>query len=552
MTGILGTALSGLMAFQRALDTTSHNIANVNTEGYSRQKVQLSASQASFYDGHYFGQGVNVTSVSRSYDQFITGQLASSTSAFGESNTLSTMAARMDNIVSGEATSLAPALKSFFNSVNVVASNPTSLTAREVMTSEADALSHQFNQLSAKFDELRNQTNSQMQGTVDDINLYAESLASLNSKIALEGSRNSGNQLPNDLLDQRDNLINKIAEKVSVSTVAQDNGTIDIFIGKGQPLVLGANTSKLSLSESNTDPGRLEIALDGKQISKNISGGELSGALKFRDQILEPAQNQLGQIAAGVAVKLNEVHATGYDLNGDPGTEMFSLGTPTLSVPVIAKPGSAGSITASYDPATIGQLTPSDYELSYDGASFSLKRLSDNTVTNFAGSPPSTITGPGFSIETDASVAANDSFLIRPTFNAAQNITSKITDPAKIAAAGTTGGSGLPNTGDNKVALNLAGLENASVLSGGKSTLSGSYGKLVFQVGTQTHSAQVSSKAQESLLNQATMERESLAGVNLDEEAANLLKYQQSYQAAAQVVTVANTLFDTLIGALRR
>ncbi len=552
MTGILGTALSGLMAFQRALDTTSHNIANVNTEGYSRQQVQLSASQASFYDGHYFGQGVNVTSVSRSYDQFITGQLASSTAAFGESNTLSAMASRIDNIASSEATSLAPALKSFFNSVNSVANDPTSLSARQVMTSEADALAHQFNQLSAKFGEMRDQSNSQMQGSVDDINLYAESLASLNAKISLEGSRNSGNQLPNDLLDQRDLLINKIAEKVSVSTVTQDNGTIDVFIGKGQALVLGASTAKLSLEPSSTDPEHLEVALDGKQITKSISGGELSGALKFRDQILDPAQKQLGLVAAGVAVKLNEVHATGYDLNGDPGTEMFSLGTPALGVPVIAKPGSVGSVTASYDPSTIGQLTPSDYELSYDGSSFSLKNLSDNTVTTFPGSPPSTISGPGFSISTDASVAANDSFLIRPTFNAAQNITSTITDPAKIAAAGTTGGSGLPNTGDNTVALSLAGLENASVLSGGKSTLSDSYGKLVFQVGTQTHSAQISSKAQESLLNQATLERESLAGVNLDEEAANLLKYQQSYQAAAQVVTVANTLFDTLIGALRR
>jgi len=552
MSGILGTALSGLMAFQRALDTTSHNIANVNTEGYSRQQVQLSAASANFTDGQYFGQGVNVASVSRSYDQFISAQLGVSTSAYGESNTLSTMASRIDNITSSDATSLAPALKSFFNSVNGVANDPTSIPAREVMTSEADALAHQFNQLSDKFGELRNQTNSQMQSSVDDINLYAESLASLNSKIALEKSRNSGDQLPNDLLDQRDLLINKIAQKVSVSTLAQDNGTVDVFIGKGQALVLGASTSKLSLIPSSIDQQHLEVALDGKQITKNISGGELSGALKFRDQILDPAQKQLGLVAAGVAVKLNEVHSTGYDLNGDPGTEMFSLGTPSLGIPAIAKPGSVGSVTASYDPSTIGQLTPSDYELSFDGSSFSLKNLSDNTVKTFPGTPPSTISGPGFSISTDASVAANDSFLIRPTYNAAQNITSKITDPAKIAAAGTTGGSGLPNTGDNTVALSLAGLENATVLSGGKSTLSDSYGKLVFQVGAQTHSAQVSSSAQESLLNQATLERESLAGVNLDEEAANLLKYQQSYQAAAQVVTVANTLFDTLIGAIRR
>lgn len=551
MSGILGTALSGLMAFQRSLDTTSHNIANVNTEGYSRQRVDLSPNTPQFTGGNFIGQGVNVSSVSRNYDNFISTQLTSSTSAFGESSTLSTMAARVDNIVSSEATGLSPALKSFFSAANGVANDPTSIPARQVLTSEAAALSQQFNRLSAKFDDLRNQTNSQMQGTVDDINQYAENLASLNSKIAVESSR-GGKQLPNDLLDQRDVLINKIAEKVSISTIPQQDGTVNVFIGKGQSLVLGANTSKLSLADSSIDPGQKEVVLDGHKISKDITGGELSGALKFRDQVLEPAQQQLGLVAAGVAIQANTAHSAGFDLNGDAGTNMFSLGTPALNVPVVANPGTVGSITASYDPATFGQLTPSDYELSYDGSTFSLKRLSDNTVKTFAGSPPSTITGPGFSISTGATVAANDSFVIRPAFEAAKNVTALISDPAKIAAAGTTGGSGLPNPGDNKAALNLAALEKASTLAGGKSTLNGAYGQLVSQVGTLTQSAKVSSSAQEVLLNQAKQDRENLAGVNLDEEAANLMKYQQSYQAAAQVVSVANSLFDSLISAVRR
>jgi flagellar hook-associated protein 1 len=552
MSGILGTALSGLMAFQRSLDTTSHNIANVNTDGYSRQRIDLTERNANFIDGNFIGQGVDVAAVSRNYDQFIGNQLTSSTSTFGESNTLSTMASRVDNIVSSEATGLSPALKSFFNAVNGVAKDPSSLPARQVMTSEANSLSQQFNSLSAKFDGLRNQANSQMQGTVDDINLYAKSLANLNSKIALESSRSSGSQLPNDLLDQRDVLINKIAGKVSISTAPQKDGTINVFVGKGQALVLGVNTAKMALTDSSTDPGHKEITLDGQSISKDISGGELSGAIKFRDQVLDPAQQQLGLVAAGVAVQFNAVHATGFDLNGDAGTDMFSLGTPALDVPVAAKPGSVGSITATYNPATIGQLMPSDYELSYDGSAFSLKRLSDNTVNTFAGPPPSTITGPGFSISTNATIAAHDSFVIRPAFDAAKKMTTLISDPAKIAAAGTTGGSGVPIPGDNTVALSLANLEKASTLSGGKSTLSSAYGQLVTQVGASTQSAKVSSAAQEVLLNQAQQDRENLAGVNLDEEAANLVKFQQSYQAAAQVVSVANSLFDSLISAVRR
>jgi flagellar hook-associated protein 1 len=552
MSGILGTAVSGLMAFQRSLDTTSHNIANVNTEGYSRQRVELTTNTPNYVGGNYIGQGVNVSAVTHNYDQFINSQLTSSTTAFGESDVLATMAARVDNLVSSEATGLSSSLKSFFTAANGVANDPSSISARQILTSESGSLAQQFNRLSAKFDSLNSEASSQMQGTVDDINIYAESLANLNKKIALEASRSGGNRLPNDLVDQRDVLVNKIAAKVSVSSLTQQDGTVNLFIGKGQPLVLGSNSSKLSLSASSTNPSRKEVTLGGQQISKDITGGELSGAIKFRDQILEPAQQQLGLVAAGIAVQFNSVHSTGFDLNGDAGTDMFSFGTPALDVPVTAKPGTVGSVTAAYDPSTMGQLTPSDYELNYDGSNFALKRLSDNTVTTFAGPPPTTIAGPGFTITTSASVTTSDSFVIKPTFDAAQKMKALITDPAKIAAAGTTGGSGLPVPGDNTVALSLANLEKATTLSGGKSTISNTYSQLVSQVGAQTHSAKVSSSAQEVLLNQAQQDRESLVGVNLDEEAANLIKFQQSYQAAAQVVSVANTLFDSLMAAVRK
>lgn len=551
MTGILGTALSGLMAFQRSLDTTSHNIANVNTDGYSRQRVELGARAAEFTGAGYIGQGVNITTVSRSYDQFITSQLTSSTSAFAETNTLSTMASRVDNIIANEATGLSPALKSFFNAVNEVANDPSSLPARQVMVSEAGSLTQQFNTLSSRFEGLRNQTNKQMQATVDDINSFAESIATLNSKIVTDSSRTSGGQLPNDLMDQRDALLAKIAEKISVSTITQQDGSISVFIGKGQSLVLGASTTKLSLAGSSADPVHKEILMGGQEISKQITGGELSGTLKFRDEVLDPAQQQLGLVAAGFAIQFNAAHTTGFDLNGDAGIDVFSLGTPALTVPVTPNPNNAGSVTATYDPLTLGQLTPSDYQLNYDGANFSLKRLSDDTVTAFAGPPPTTIAGPGFNISTGATVAANDSFLIRPAFDAAKKMTALLTDPVKIAAAGTTGGPGLPIPGDNTVALSLANLEKKSGLLGGKATFNDAYGQLVAKVGTLTHAAKISSSAQEVLFNQAKQARENLAGVNLDEEAANLIKFQQSYQAAAQAISIANSLFDTLIGAVR-
>lgn len=546
MTGLLGTALSGLMAFQRALDTTSHNIANVDTEGYSRQQVELGARLPEYNGAGYIGQGVNVNTISRSYDQFVTGQLTSSSSAFAETRTFSTMASQVDNLVSDEATGLSPALKAFFNAVNEVANDPSSLPVRQVMVSEADSLVQQFNTVSSRFEGLQNQTNNQMQATIDDINSYAEGIATLNGKIVA----GSGGQLPNDLLDQRDALLAKMAEKISISTYAQQNGTIGVFIGNGQSLVLGESATKLSLGESGNDPTHKTIVVNGQDISKQISGGELSGMLKFRDEVLEPARQQLGLVAAGFAVQFNAAHGAGFDLNGDAGTDVFSFGTPALTLPVTANPNnSAGSsVTAVYDPSRVNQLYPSDYMLSYDGTDYSLKRLSDNSVTNVGPGP--TINGPGFTLSTSG-VSASDSFLIRPTFDAAKTMTVLLTDPVKIAAAGTTGGSGSPVPGDNTAALNMADLEKKSALLGGKTTVSGAYGQLVTKVGTLTQAAKIGSSAQEVLFNQAKQARENLAGVNLDEEAANLLKFQQSYQAAAQVIAVANSLFNTLIGAVR-
>ena len=546
MTGLLGTALSGLMASQASLNTTSHNIANVNTDGYSRQRVELGARPAAFTDGVDVGQGVNVETVSRSYNQFITNQLTSSTSAFAETNTLSTLASGVDNIIANEATGLSPVLKSFFNAVNEVANDPSSLPARQVMISAAGSVTQQLNTLSSQFGNLRNQTNNQMQASVDNINSYAAGIAALNNQIVSDSGISTGS-LPNDLMDQRDALVAKMAEQMSVSTVTQQDGSISVFVGNGQSLVSGASVAKLSLAGSNSDPYHKAVLMGGQDISTQISGGELAGALNFRDQILDPAQQQLGLVAAGFAVQFNAAHTAGYDLKGNPGTAMFSSGTPTVT----PNAANAGSIKVTYDPSTLGQLTPSDYQLSYDGITYSLTQLSNNTVTQPvpAGIPPS-ITGPGFNISV-ANIAANDSYLIRPTFDAARNMTTLITDPTLIAAAGTTGGPGSPNPGDNTAALNLANLGNQPVLLGGKSTFNNAYDQLVTKVGALTQAAKTSSSAQEVLLNQAKQTRDNLSGVNLDEEAANLIKFQQSYQAAAKVISIASSLFDTLIGAIR-
>ncbi|MDP3334020.1 MAG: flagellar hook-associated protein FlgK [Methylococcaceae bacterium] len=540
MSSIIGTALSGLMAAQRSLETASHNIANVNTEGYSRQRTEYATRQSDYTGVGFIGNGVNVTTVARSYDRFITSQLNTSTSAFSETNGFYKMASQVDNLIANQATGLSPTLKAFFSAVNEVANDPASIPARQVMLSKAESLTGQFSSLSTQFDALRQQTNNQMQSMTDDINSYAKNIAELNGKIIIESGLSSTERLPNDLLDQRDALVAKIAEKISVSTVAQADGSLSVFVGSGQSLVLGLNASRMSIGSSTTDVAQKTVLINGQNITSQVTGGELAGALKFRDEVLDPAQNQLGLIAAGFATEFNALQTSGRDLNGNVGTALFNFGAP--AIPVFANQAGPGTLTANYSaPST--NLAASDYLLSYDGTNYQLKQLSDNTTTTYAGSP---ITGPGFTL-TPSGLNAGDSFLVRPTSEAAKKLTVAITDPRQIAAASNP----TAGPGDNTNALKMAKLESKAALLGGKSSFSEVYGQLVAKVGDLTHSASVSSAAQEVVLNQARSSRENLAGVNLDEEAANLIKFQNAYQASAQSISITKSLFDTLLGAVR-
>lgn len=557
MAGMLGISASGLMAAQQALDITSHNIANVNTDGYTRQRVDLAPKEAQFNDGSFVGQGV-VATVSRVYDQFIAKQMTSSTSAFSEADTLSTYATQVDNLVSSDATSVSAPLNSFFNAVNDVANDPSSLAARQVMLEDARSVSHQFNTLSTQFDDVRQQTNSQMGAMLNDINSYTKNIADLNDKIVLASSRATDGQLPNDLLDQRDALINKIAEKFSVTTQPQQDGSINLFISSGQYLVMGNSAANLSLGSSVTDGAHKSILADGVDITKQISGGQISGLLKFQNTVLDPAQQQLDLMAVGFAAKFNDIHngnntvdplqAKSFDLTGNPGKDFFAVDNPKVT----ANTDALGSVSVAYDATRIGQLTGDNYQLNYDGNAYSLTRLSDNTVTNVTvrNNPNDSlpiIEGPGFNIKITQDLAAGDSFLIKPVNNAANSLTTLIDDPAQIAASSTA--AGVP--GNNTNALKLAELANTKLMLGGNASINDINSQLVAKIGTLANSAKVNSAAQESLFNMAKQSRESLSGVNLDEEAANLIKYKQAYQAAAQAISTASSLFDTLINAMR-
>jgi len=612
MSGLLATSLSGLLAAQRSLETTQNNISNIHTEGYSRQRVEQGTKPAQFTGDGYVGQGVNVTNITRSYDQFINKQLSSSLSAFGDADRYHQLATSVDNIMADSSTGMAPVLNRFFNALSSVSSDPSSIPSRQVLLSEADALAQNFNTIGGKFEEIRNLNNSDIGAKVNEINTLAAAIADLNVKIIANVGKTQGLKQPNDLLDKQDALLSRLSEMVNVSVVPQKNGTSSVFIGNGQALVLNGGAATFTTFESELDPGKLEIGIKTANgtidVTNQISGGSLGGALRFRDEVLDPAQQKLGQVAASLAMEFNALHQKGFDLNGTAGLDLFKFAGD--EVPVIQSSLNTGNaaVTASFqdvnvNPSATANLDFSDYKLKYvGGTDYTLTRTRDNQVINLTATDTVPATGvftlsfaatqpaktdvtalPGIDIKVDASggktIAVGDESVIRPTYNAAQKIGVNITDPKKIAAATNievdpvtklpvqklAGGvpvvDALGNPvyvtingampGDNRNALQLADLKDKLSMLGGKASFNDAYGQIVSGVGTLTQSAQFSSSAQETLLNQAKGARESLAGVNLDEEAANLIKFQQAYQASAQSISVARSLFDTLLGAVR-
>ncbi|PPD32086.1 MAG: flagellar hook-associated protein FlgK [Methylomonas sp.] len=556
--GIINSAISGLAAFQRSLDVTSNNIANVNTEGYSRQRVELQTRPEQYSGNGYMGSGVNVATIKRSYDEFINNQVRASSTAFHDVDNFYRLSSRIDNLLADQSTGLSSAMKTFFNSVNDVANDPTSLPARQVMLSEGDAIAKHFNSLSARFEEIRQQVNNNLETSVQEVNAFAKSIANLNQQITDAIGKSQGLQLPNALMDQRDLLLAKMAEKMDIAVVPQPNGSFSVFAGQGQPLILGNHASSLSLQAALDDPSRRMLMMNGEDISHTLTGGQIYGSIRFRDGMLDPAQQQMGLMASGLAEEFNAVYRNGYDMQGQNGQNFFELGTPTAQVRVTAG-DTALKVTAVYlppDPLDLSITNPTQnwgasYRVTVTGIdTYQLTNLSTNQAVDLSsfGELTDTAAANGFSINIDGTQTQGDTFIISPHFNMAGSIklNQNIASPKQIAAAAAPG-----LAGDNSIALQLAGLESKNLMMGGKSSLSQIYGQIVATVGSQTRTAMVGRSAQEVLFNQATAAREDLAGVNLDEEAANLIKFQNAYQAAARAVSVASNLFDTLIGIVR-
>ncbi len=636
MADMLNSGVSGLLAMQRALDVTSHNIANASTAGYSRQRVDLAAVlPADSGGGEFVGRGVNVLGVRRSYDELLANQQRSAAGNYSRLDTYASRAQTLSNLFGDSATGLSASLQRFTNAVQGVANTPTSTAARQVLLSEAEGLKQRLQTYDNRLQEISVETNTSIKNEATTISDLAARIATLNQQIV--STQNQTGQQPNDLMDARDQQIDELSRHVSVSIQSQGDGTLNVYIGKGQPLVLGTRAASIVAQSDRYDVSRMSLVYKSgstytnlgdtsSSLGDTLSGGSLGGLLDFRTELLDPARNQLGQVTVGLASVVNAQHREGQDLAGNMGGDLFSVG----GVRVLPASSNAGSGSVSISRTSASALTANDYVLQYTGGAWALRRADTGVAVALTGTGTAAdpFQAEGLAFVVGGTPATGDSYKLQPTAGAISGLQVLVTDATKVAAAapirssvafGNKGGvtisagevldatapqlrgtvniaftssntytlngtgsytlpasgiiaangwmvqlSGTPaagdgfvvqsntgGTGDNRNALEIARMLDTGVLTGGAESLTGAVSRMVGAVGVATNQAQNGRDTQKLILEDTTSARDGVQGVNLDEEAANMMRFQQAYQATAQVIKATQTLFDTLLQATR-
>jgi flagellar hook-associated protein 1 FlgK len=624
-SSIMQIALSGLNAAQAGLNTTSHNLANVNRPGYTRQQAVQGTAPALFSGSGYIGTGATVETVRRIYSEHLQRETESLQSQASHSSAFSAEIERLGNLLADPDTQLSAAIDGFFGAMQQVASQPAEPAARQAMLSAAQVLAQRFRDTDGALATMRQSLDTRIAQSVTQINASARAIANLND--AIVGAA-AGGQPPNDLLDQRDALIAELNRTVGAHAVPQSDGGLNIFLSNGHALVVGATAQPLA---TGTDPFDASQLVVGANLSGAIGvfrpgevvGGELGGLLEFRDETLAAARNAIGRLAMVLADGINTQHQLGQDFAGNLGKALFGAGAPLAS----ASSANTGTGALSVAVADYGALTESDYRVRFDGAAYTVTRAADNAQWSFATLPQ---TVDGLTLSVAGAPAAGDSFLVQPTRYGASAMAVLLSSPSEISAAapvrasassanlgdakvaslavdtldpnllagvtltftsastfdvsgpGTGNPTGVayvaggtiafngwtltlqgapragdvvtvgPNTGgvgDNRNALRMAELASAGTIEG--ATYTQAYAQTVSSVGNRTREAQSVSDARAGMLEQSQGALASVSGVNLDEEAAGLLRYQQAYQAAGKVLAVANTLFEEILAIYR-
>lgn len=652
MASLLSISTRAMFANTAQLQTIGNNISNANTPGYSRQTVELASEAGNFTGAGFFGRGVRVETVSRAHNAFLTREAAVSKSQAAADEAHANQLRQLEKVFPLGDSGIGAAAESFFNAFSDVASLPQDSSARQVALARAEELAARLRSAAGQIDTLQAGTTADIENAVKTINQLASQVATLNQEIArYRGSDHT----PNDLLDQREQLISELNSYVQVSTLEAGDGTVSLFIGGGQRLVLGNQADTLVATRDVFDQTQARISVQERSgglreiDSASLTGGSVAGLLRFQEEDLSDARNLLGQIATAVAQETNRQQALGLDLRNPPGAgaALFSVGDPRVLPATTNTSGTTVGVVI--DDATFTQA--SDYELAFDGATWTLTRLADR--------PPSPIDvtgsiGAGGTYSLDGitigplSGGANpgERWLVQPLTQAAQGMQRVLNDPRGIAAASpVTATLGQANTGtagiasltvvdasiDPSVTYELTFVNNTgdytyqvldasnAVVGGGSGTwsagqpialngfeleLSGvpatndvisvaptqfpsanngnarallalrdatlvgrvqvtptvvqeglsaasAYAAAMADIGVRVQAAKGRAEISQAVADNAESQLSNETGVNLDEEAARLIQFQQAYQAAAKILQVAQTVFDTLLQTAR-
>lgn len=640
---LLNVGARALLANQVALQTTGHNIANVSVAGYSRQSVVMETVQGQFTGGGYIGKGVNVATILRNHNELLTRQAAAAQAMQAGDTTRAERLAQMQDVFSGGSSGLGAAITDMMNSLGDVIASPTDISARTVTLTRMDEMAARMRSSAERLRDIEQSVTEQLKTDVDHINSIAKSIADVNEQIA----RVKGNgQSPNDLLDKRDQLIRELNQYVQTTQIPADDGTMGIFVGGSQALVLGSTASSLSVSESAQFPGSQQMAIyfnraGSAPVELNegmLGGGEVSGLLRFANNDLAEGRNLLGRMAQAIAITMNSQQNLGLTLDGAMGKDLFSV---PMSATGYSSGAAAGTVT--FTDAT--RFAASDYEVRFTTPpAGQVVRLSDGKSTAFTSlADPALQDIDGLSFNLTTAGATGERMLFKPFANAAANMQMLVYSPRDLAAANpinaamgtsntgtlqlaslkatdnsftpppipggvtlafnagspptfTVSGSttppsgttlpytpgepieidgwsitlqGTPKSGDTvtignaldpqygdmytRNAGNATALKNLrDVKMFDESTMADGYAGLMAQVGTRTQSAMYAAKLSDSIASNLEADRTAVSGVNLDEEAAKLIQYQQAYQASAKMLQIAQTIFDNLISTMGR
>lgn len=669
---LLTIGTSGVLTSNGLLTTTSNNISNVNTKGYVRQRTE--------YDSSTLGLGVGQGTTERLINEFTLKQLFRDTASAGFTAQFQQEANRVDSLFSNTANSIATGMSDLFKQMQTANNDPANTSSRLLVIGSAQTLVNKFGTLSSLVLEQRTYVNQQMDIYVSESNSLLTEIANLNKSIAGYGNA-LGSPMPLDLLDKRDQAIRQLSSLMEVNTLKADNGEMLLFTSTGLALVMEQGKYNVFSAKGDPDPDRKKLILqyeNNANIQFDIDnarvGGKIGGLLQFRNELLEPTQNRLGQIALAIGDAFNTQNRLGMDANGQLGRDIFTTGS-YQGLPLSTNTGTGG-VTVSVDPGRGKELPPNEFKFTFVApSSFRLEAL-DNNGAAIAGSDitvnaaalttlnASTSGGNfyhGLSIKLDKPIADfnnGDTFILKPLANAATSLQLATTRPEDIALASPVRGdftttnlgngrvdnikvtntgtgsqfaapasingapftltytaanqfelrdasntllaspnfgappfnnvmakaslsaygfdfsiTGIPRVGDtftvkfndggfrdNRNGLQMANLQNtdlvrktavATALADNTSSLNEAYASMVGFVGDKTSQGRIAAASAQSLLAQTESWYESTSGVNLDEEAANLIRFQQSYAAAAKIISASQTIFDTLLQAAR-